>query len=66
MVGATNFGIRGIPFFALKDYDTAIRLEPNNADAYYNRGNVRKAKGDLQGAWQDFSEDARLKKGYAC
>jgi tetratricopeptide (TPR) repeat protein len=32
---------------ALKDYDEAIRLKPDYADTYINRGLARKAKGDI-------------------
>jgi tetratricopeptide (TPR) repeat protein len=31
---------------ALKDYTEAIRLKPDDATAYYNRGIARRAKGD--------------------
>ena len=35
---------------ALGDYNEAIRIKPNYAEANYGRGNVLKAKGDLEGA----------------
>lgn len=46
---------------ALDGYSEAIRLMPNYAEAYNNRGNVRRDKGDLQGALQDYDEAIRLK-----
>ena len=42
-------------------YSNAIRLRPDFADAYYNRGLVRGDKGDLDGALNDFNEAIRLK-----
>jgi tetratricopeptide (TPR) repeat protein len=45
----------------LRFYSEAIRLESDYAAAFNNRGNVRRAKGDLEGAIQDFSEAIRLK-----
>jgi tetratricopeptide (TPR) repeat protein len=45
----------------LRYYDEAIRLKPDYAIAYNNRGLVRKAKGDLDGALKDCDEAIRLK-----
>jgi tetratricopeptide (TPR) repeat protein len=42
-------------------YTQAIRLDPNFADAYYNRGNARAIKGDLDGAIEDLTNAIRLK-----
>ena len=39
-------------------------VEPNDADAFNNRGNVRRAKGDVDGAIQDYTEAIRLKPDY--
>ena len=39
-----------------ENYDTAINLDPNYANAYGNRGNVRQRQGDLPGAIEDFSQ----------
>jgi tetratricopeptide (TPR) repeat protein len=47
------------------DYTEAIRLKPDYAPAFYNRGNARSDKGDLEGALQDYSEAIRLKPDYA-
>ena len=46
---------------ALQDYTEAIRLEPDNADAFLNRGIARADKGDVDGALQDYTEAIRLK-----
>ncbi len=45
---------------ALQDYNEAIRLKPDYADAFYNRGLARSAKGDAEGALQDHNEAIRL------
>jgi tetratricopeptide (TPR) repeat protein len=49
----------------LQCYDEAIRLKPDYADAYYNRGFARNDKGDLVGALKDYDEAIRLKPDYA-
>ena len=43
----------------------AIRLKPDGALAYYSRGIARRAKGDLEGALQDYTEAIRLKPNFA-
>src|SRR5689334_9227732 len=45
---------------AISDYDLAIRLRRNYADAYYNRGLAFKSKGQLRQALGD------LRKALAC
>lgn len=45
-----------------KDYDQAIKLDPNYADAFYNRGLVYQRTENQQGAIRDFTEAARLYK----
>jgi tetratricopeptide (TPR) repeat protein len=40
----------------MRSYSEAIRLKPDFADAFYNRGNARYAKGDDEGAIHDYSE----------
>jgi tetratricopeptide (TPR) repeat protein len=46
-------------------YSNAIRLKPDYADACYNRGNARRAKGDQEGAIEDYNAAIRLKPDYA-
>jgi tetratricopeptide (TPR) repeat protein len=50
---------------AIQCYSEAIRLMPDYADAYYNRGIERKDKGDLDGAIKDYTEAIRLKPNFA-
>jgi tetratricopeptide (TPR) repeat protein len=49
----------------LRYYNQTIRLKPDDAAAYNNRGNARGDKGDLDGALQDYGEAIRLKPDYA-
>ena len=41
---------------AIADYDIALTFDPANAEAYCNRGTVRREKGDLTGAIADYTE----------
>ena len=50
---------------ALKDYNEAVRLKPDYAEAFNNRGIARRAKGDAEGALKDYSEAIRLKPDFA-
>ncbi|MFQ3679859.1 MAG: tetratricopeptide repeat protein, partial [Pseudanabaenaceae cyanobacterium] len=45
---------------AIADYDQALRLQPDLAEAYNNRGIVKSALGDKRGAISDLREGARL------
>ena len=45
---------------AIIAYNEAIRLNPNNAEAYGNRGNVRNDLGDKQGAIDDYNQVIRI------
>jgi Tfp pilus assembly protein PilF len=49
----------------LRFYSAAIRLKPDYADAFCNRGNARFDKGDLDGALQDYNEALKLEPDYA-
>jgi tetratricopeptide (TPR) repeat protein len=44
----------------MADYDMAIKLDPNYAGAYYNRGNSRLEAGDKDGAVADYRQAVRL------
>ena len=50
---------------ALLDYNEAIRLKPDDANFFRNRGITRHDKGDLDGALLDYNEAIRLKPDYA-
>ena len=41
-------------------YNQAIRLSPNYALAYRNRGEAKRKKGDLNGATADFNQAIKL------
>jgi PQQ-dependent catabolism-associated CXXCW motif protein len=45
---------------AIKEYDTAIQIAPDDADAYYNRGRAYYAKKDYPRAIEDFSQAVKL------
>jgi tetratricopeptide (TPR) repeat protein len=45
---------------AIQDYDQAIRSNPKNADAVFNRGVAYGRKGDNKHAIQDYKEALRL------
>ena len=50
---------------AIKVYDTVIRLTPDFADAYINRGDAKKKLGDFRGAIKDYDMAIRLGDDYA-
>jgi tetratricopeptide (TPR) repeat protein len=50
---------------AIADFTTAIRLNPNDAEAYCKRGKAHFEKGDYDSAIADFSEAIRLNPDYA-
>jgi S1-C subfamily serine protease len=45
---------------ALADYNQAIALKPDDADAYVNRGNLKKKLNDVQGAIIDYRKSEQL------
>jgi len=45
---------------AIQDYNKAIELNPNYADAYRNRGISKERLGDYRGAIQDFNKAIEL------
>ena len=50
----------GQHFAAIADYDIAIRLNPDHADAYNNRGNAKSALGQHFAAIADYDIAIRL------
>ena len=46
---------------AMDHYNEAIRLKPDNTDAYFNKGNVYAKRGDYQRAFENYNEAIRLK-----
>jgi len=49
---------------AIEDYDEAIRLNPQDAEAYYNRGTAYLDLGQFERAIQDLDEAIRLNPKY--
>ena len=49
----------------IDDYNQAIKLDPNYAYAYNNRGNARYNLGDKQGAIDDYTQAIKLDPNYA-
>jgi tetratricopeptide (TPR) repeat protein len=45
---------------AIADYTEAIRLNPNDAHAFYNRGLARAKKNELNEAIEDYTKAIRL------
>ena len=45
---------------AIADYNQAIKLKPDYADAYINRGNSKRKSGDYQGAIADYNQAITL------
>ncbi|MFS8118818.1 MAG: tetratricopeptide repeat protein, partial [Microcoleus sp.] len=45
---------------AIADFNEALRINPNYALAYANRGNIRAKLGDKEAAIQDFQKAADL------
>jgi len=71
-VKAHNHLQKGITYFDNKDYDRAmieyseaIRLNPNLAQAYYNRGQVYFLKGDWDRAIAEYTQAIRADPDYA-
>jgi tetratricopeptide (TPR) repeat protein len=50
---------------AIKDYDTAIKIDPTYALAHYERGSSKAAKGDADGAISDLDTSIGLDNSHA-
>jgi len=50
----------GDPAAAQDDFDLAIERDPHEPEAWFGRGNARRAQGDLDGARADYGETLRL------
>jgi protein O-mannosyl-transferase len=50
---------------ALRDIETALRLNPGNTHAYLNRGTIRSRRGDQAGALADFDRSIALDPAFA-
>ena len=46
--------------YAIKDYSMSLDLEPNNAEAYLNKGIARQKTGDQKGACSDWQKAYKL------
>ena len=55
-----EFGEKGEMARALKDHDEAIKVDPNNALAFNNRGIVKLKKGDKEGGEADIAKAKQL------
>jgi tetratricopeptide (TPR) repeat protein len=51
---------KGQPDRAIQDYDQAIRLNPNFAEAFRARGLAKQAKGDIPGSNADIAKARQL------
>ena len=61
----TAYNLKGDYDHAIADYNQAIQLQPNFAEAYKNRGNAHAAKGDTDRAITDFDRAIQLQPDYA-
>jgi tetratricopeptide (TPR) repeat protein len=50
---------------AIADYDKAIKIKPNYANAYNNRGSAKYNLGDKKGAIADYNQAIKIKPDYA-
>ena len=65
MVGAWRFLHKGQPDPAIDDFDHAILLNPNYAEAFYDRGLAYNGKGQPDRAIEDFDHAILLNPNYA-
>ena len=51
--------------WAIEDYNKVIEMNPDNVEAYYNRGVTYHHKGDYDRAIEDYTKTIQLKPDYA-
>jgi len=59
----TAYGMKGMPDAAIGQFETAVRLNPRLAEAYFNLGNALMQKGDVESALRCFDTAFRLNPG---
>ena len=57
----TRFADEGNYVEALKNFNRAIEIDPDNATAYFNKGTVKVKLGDLTGSKNDFLKAFNLR-----
>jgi hypothetical protein len=62
--GCPNLQVEGAPI-AETEYDIAVRLNPNEAAVYYDRGGYRALSGNRQGQVEDYDQAIKLAPDYA-
>ena len=50
---------------AIADYTQVLRLRPNDAEAYYNRGYAKENLGQYEAAIADYDQALQIKPDYA-
>ena len=65
LIAGVLYGSKGEYDLAIKDFNRAIELNPNNFFAYNNRGNAYDKIEDFDRAIEDFNAAIKLKSDYA-
>src|SRR5437667_172347 len=61
-IDAQQYQTKGDWEGTLTNYEEALRLEPDSAEAHSNRGAAKQARGDLAGALADYNKAVELKR----